>query len=506
VRRGIFSLRRLRWKLAFSYTLVTVVVLIILELLLVGALIAFLNSSLPAVLATQSLRDEYASRLEAPLNEDPPDRRALERELAWFAGNSGVEGADRSAPEDRPDFGSVVPDEGALFVLDADRRLLASAPDLEGYREGRRFDAGATEGLEPLVEAALGGEENSRRLSARTPEGRMLMVVPIDGEGDRVGGVLVGTFRMPNLTGWLLVAVLLSAGGLVVPAGLLGLFFGFFTAWGITRRLKRLALAARSWSRGDFSVVVNDRSKDELGQLSRELNQMAREVDGLVQARGELATLEERGRLARDLHDSVKQQVFATSLQIAAARALIGKDGDAAAEHLRQAGDLVRRSQKELNVLIHEMRPAALEGKGLAAALRDYAAEWSRGSEIPCEVHVRGERETPLEVEQALFRVAQEALANVAKHSGAKGVEVDLHYDADALALRVADDGRGFDASKTNGSGFGLHSMSERLAALGGSLKIESAVGGGTRVVGVCPLPGTAGKEQREGWTAWARR
>jgi NarL family two-component system sensor histidine kinase LiaS len=79
----------------------------------------------------------------------------------------------------------------------------------------------------------------------------------------------------------------------------------------------------------------------------------------------------------------------------------------------------VRLAQKELNVLIHEMRPAALEGKGLPAALSDYAADWSRRSEIPAEVHVRGERETPLEIEQALFRVAQEALANVARHSGA---------------------------------------------------------------------------------------
>src|SRR5919202_5653765 len=114
------------------------------------------------------------------------------------------------------------------------------------------------------------------------------------------------------------------------------------------------------------------------------------------------------------------------------------------------------------------MRPAALEDKGLSAALSDYAADWSRRSEIPAEVHVRGERETPLEVEQALFRAAQEALANVARHSDAKSVEVDLTYDADTVTLRVADDDRGFDPAKDRGDGFGLQSMSERLAKLGG--------------------------------------
>jgi NarL family two-component system sensor histidine kinase LiaS len=260
------------------------------------------------------------------------------------------------------------------------------------------------------------------------------------------------------------------------------------TAWGLTRRLQRLARAAQSWSRGDFSVVAKDRSKDELGQLSRELNSMAARLEGLIQAQGELAALETRNRFARDLHDSVKQQVFATSLQVAAARALISRDADAAEAHLAQAEGLVREAQKELNVLIHQMRPPALEGKGLAAALRDYAAEWSRQSEIPSEVRVSGERETPLEIEQALFRVAQEALANVAKHSGAEHADVDLVYAPDTLTLRVADDGRGFDPSKTTGDGFGLRSMRERLLKLGGRVNVESKPGGGTRVTCVCPL------------------
>ncbi|QIN79789.1 HAMP domain-containing protein [Rubrobacter marinus] len=493
MKRNIFSLRRLRWKLTFSYTLVTVVALLALELLVVSAVVALLNSNLPPTLAAQQVRDGLAPRLEEHIDETPPDVDALRAELADFTGEPELLGT--GPQRDDPTSLEVGPGGGSLFVIDEERQLLVSAPELQEFPEGERFEAGSVAGLAPLVEAALAGEESSRRLSANTG-GRMLTVVPLEDDDGRVAGALVGTVRVPNLTGALLIGVGISAILLMLPAALLGTLFGFLTAWGLTRRLRRLARAAQRWSGGDFSVTVEDRSRDELGQLSRELNTMAAELEALMQTRGELATLETRNRFARDLHDSVKQQIFATSLQVAAARALIRDNRDAAEAHLAQAEELVRGTQKELNVLIHEMRPAALEGKGLASALRDYAAAWSRGSEIPAEVRVRGERETPLEVEQAVFRVAQEALANVAKHSKATGVQVDLSYGPDALTLEVADDGRGFDPGKPSG-GFGLESMGERMRGLGGYVDIESAPGAGTRVICFCPLGGVMGEGRR---------
>jgi NarL family two-component system sensor histidine kinase LiaS len=492
MKRGIFSLRRLRWKLTLSYTLVTVVALLALELLLASALIAFMNSELLPAFIVQQIKDSLAPRLEEPLTQDPPDTEGLRKKVT-FADESEVRGAGEPFPGSGLGV-SVRPDQGSLFVLDDERRLLVSVPELEGFPEGERFDAGRIAGLDPLVDAALKGEENSGRLSSTTPEGRILTVTPIEGDDGLVAGVLVGTFRIPNLTGPLLIGVGVSAIALTIPAALLGTIFGFLTAWGLTRRLQRLARAAQAWSRGDFSVTTKDRSKDELGQLSRELNSMAVQLENLIQTRQELATLEARNRFARDLHDSVKQQVFATSLQVAAARALLERDTGAAEAHLAQADELVRQAQKELNVLIHEMRPAALEGKGLAGALRSYMRDWSQRAEIPAEIHIRGEREVPLEVEQALFRVAQEALANVAKHSGANNVEVDLIYDTDALTLRVADDGGGFDPAFP-GEGFGLQSMHERLVRLGGRVDVVSAPGRGTRIECVCPLEISSSKK-----------
>ena len=484
----IFALRRLRWKLTLSYTLVAAVTLLALELILAGLVVVFLNSPLLPRLVVQNVRDEVAPRLEKPLNQNPPDTEAIRKVLAGFPDPRGVDGGP--AP---PDFGAYTVDQGALFVVDDRRRLLVSMPEMQDFPEGKHFDPGSIPDLKPLVNAAFEGEENSGRLSSNVDD-QVVTVTPIEGKKGQVAGVLVGTWRMPNLTGPLLIAIGASATFLTIPAALLGTLFGFFTAWGLTRRIGRLARAARSWSRGDFSVTTKDRSKDELGQLSRELNSMAAELENLLQARGELATLEARNRFARDLHDSVKQQIFATSLQIAAARTLIEKDTTSAESHLTQAEELVRQAQKELNVLIQEMRPAALEGKGLAAALREYVARWSEGAEIPADFRVLGEREVPLEVEQALFRIAQEALANVARHSGAGHAEVDLAYTAGTITLRVADDGRGFDPARNPGRGFGLQSMHERLVRLGGYVNVESEPDRGTRVECVCPLPDTSEK------------
>jgi two-component system, NarL family, sensor histidine kinase LiaS len=489
----IFALRRLRWKLTLSYTLVAAVTLLALELILAGALVAFLNSPLLPRLVVQNFRDEVAPRLERPLNQNPPDTEAIRKKLVGFADSSEVRGGERPPPPPMSPS-NYTADQGSLLVVDDRGRLLVSVPEMQGFPEGERFDAGSISGLKPLVNAAFDGEENSGQLSSNV-EGQVLTVTPIEGKKGRVAGVLVGTLRLPNLTAPLLITVGFGAIILAIPAAILGALFGFFTAWSLTRRIGRLARAARSWSRGDFSVTTKDRSRDELGQLSRELNSMAAELENLLQARGELATLEARNRFARDLHDSVKQQVFATSLQIAAARALIEKDTVSAESHLAQADELVRQAQKELNVLIQEMRPAALEGKGLATALREYVVRWSEGAEIRADFRVQGERRVPLEVEQALFRVAQEALANVARHSGAGHAEVDLIYAVDTVTLRVADDGRGFDPSRNPGGGFGLQSMRERLVRLGGHLNVESAPGKGTRVECFCPVQEKKGED-----------
>jgi NarL family two-component system sensor histidine kinase LiaS len=133
-------------------------------------------------------------------------------------------------------------------------------------------------------------------------------------------------------------------------------------------------------------------SADEIDQLGGQLNRMAGQLQNLLQAREELATLKERNRLARDLHDSVKQQVFAVTMTLGAVEALWGRDPAAARQKVAEVLALSRQVQKELVGLIYELRPIVREGKGLAPALREYVERWSRQTGIVAQVVVQGER------------------------------------------------------------------------------------------------------------------
>src|SRR5215218_10541000 len=124
----IFALRRLRWKLTLSYTLVAAVTLLALELILAGALVAFLNSPLLPRLVVQNFRDEVAPRLERPLNQNPPDTEAIRERLVGIADNSGVREVDNPTPPVSPS--NYAADQGALLVVDDRRRLLVSVPEM----------------------------------------------------------------------------------------------------------------------------------------------------------------------------------------------------------------------------------------------------------------------------------------------------------------------------------------------------------------------------------------
>jgi two-component system, NarL family, sensor histidine kinase LiaS len=137
--------------------------------------------------------------------------------------------------------------------------------------------------------------------------------------------------------------------------------------------------------------------------------------------------------------------------------------------------------------LIRALRPAALADKGLVAVLQEYTTDWSRRMGIGVDVRVQGERTTPLEIEEALFRVIQEALANVARHSDAEKVEVQLAWTGGQIFLAIQDDGKGFGTTHVEGKGLGLANMRERVEGLDGTLMISSSPGG-TRVEACIPL------------------
>jgi signal transduction histidine kinase len=208
--------------------------------------------------------------------------------------------------------------------------------------------------------------------------------------------------------------------------------------------------------------------------------QLVEELQAAQQRLRELAVIEERNRLARDLHDSVKQQVFAVSMQLGAARTMLN-DQHPAYGPVTEAEQLARQAGTELTTLIRQLRPPHLESKTLPEALQEYVADWSRQNGIASDVNVDGVSSTSLAADEALFRVVQEALANVARHSNARHVTVEVTNNENEIVLKVEDDGIGFELGQVE-KGVGLDSMRERLEAIGGHLSISRGTSNGTQV------------------------
>jgi NarL family two-component system sensor histidine kinase LiaS len=262
-----------------------------------------------------------------------------------------------------------------------------------------------------------------------------------------------------------------------------GAIFGWLVSRGLRKRLVNLSAVSKAWSKGDFSVTPRDKSGDEIGELTRNLAGMAEQLQTLLHTRDELTRVEERNRLARDLHDTVKQQTYAARMQLSAAKNLLASNPQAAAEHIESALQLNRDTQQELKLIIDELRPAALEGKGLAQALTQYIARWQEHTGIKVNSVLGPERLLPLDVEQVLYRILQETLSNVARHAEADSVELSLNMDADTVTLIIADNGRGFEPAAVSPHSLGLTGMRQRLNEINGTLTIESTLAVGTRVI-----------------------
>jgi len=217
-------------------------------------------------------------------------------------------------------------------------------------------------------------------------------------------------------------------------------------------------------------------------ELTSQRNQrLVEELQEMQQKLQELAVVDERNRLARDLHDSVKQQVFAISMQLSAARTTLS-ESDKAYPPVAEAERLAQQAGAELTTLINALRPPGLESKSLADAIREHAEVWSRQNNIESETHIDSTVSVNQQTEQALFRVLQEALANVARHSRANKATVTLKSENGNVVLTIQDNGIGYDAERII-RGIGLDSMRERLAGVNGELEISSLKSQGTRVV-----------------------
>jgi NarL family two-component system sensor histidine kinase LiaS len=477
------SFQGLRWKLTLSYTLVTVATWLVIEIVLIGG-VSFLliySNLIPGALI-YAIDTFIAPQVADYLDKPQPDVESLTEWLETaFAEGFTFESLEN--PNLTFHLGDL--DQNAnLIVLDENLNQLIGFPvsdDLETQANN--------EGTLDLLKAAQLGEKAPEKIS-NISGGLLTTAVPVfDVNGEVMGIILMMiTYPPPGSLIQTLSLVGISVILFALAAGIVGTVFGYFTARGLTGRLRRISSAANSWSQGDFSAFIQDRSADELSQLAQQLNRMAEQLQHLLQTKQDLATLEERNRLARELHDSVKQQVFASTMQIGAAKTVLDQHPETAREHLNEAEQLSRQAQSELASLIRELRPVSLLEQGLIPALEEYVADWSRQNDMEVKISVAEEDTLPMEVEQALFRVTQEALSNVSRHSEAVKVELQLHRENKEVVLIISDNGKGFDLSAAEDQGMGLNSMRERLQSLGGNLIVVSEPGQGTRLTARCQI------------------
>jgi signal transduction histidine kinase len=196
----------------------------------------------------------------------------------------------------------------------------------------------------------------------------------------------------------------------------------------------------------------------------------------------ELAAVEERQRLARDLHDAVSQTLFSASLIADVLPRIWERKPDEAWRRLEELRQLTRGALAEMRTLMFELRPTALTETPLVDLLEHLCEAATGRARLPVSLETDGECELQPEVKTALYRISQEALNNVVKHASATQVTVTLSCKLDQVELLVSDDGRGFDPTDIPPDHFGVGIMQERAQAIGATLTIESEPGQGTTV------------------------
>jgi signal transduction histidine kinase len=338
-------------------------------------------------------------------------------------------------------------------------------------------------------------------------------------------GVLITDLALDTIDTHLSDYVRFSLASLLGAIALGGLALGLVMDRIVVGPLGRLTYAVRATAGGDLTRRAKVDTGDELGELAQAVNRTAdmmadrvhleqelrRSSDELVQVNAALQEKEaarnqlikqiinaqeaERRRVARQLHDELAQSLTALVMSLDAAQGLLDDRIPGAGAQLARTRDIVGTALDQTRRMILDLRPSMLDDLGLVSAIRWYADQHLGRTGAVVVVTTAGtQRRLRPEVETTLFRIAQEAMNNVARHADAKQVAVRLTWEPEAVVLDVQDDGRGFDPESVarghdTGVGMGLLGMRERADIVGGALTIDSAPGSGTRITLHLPTP-----------------
>ncbi|MFD1535432.1 HAMP domain-containing sensor histidine kinase [Nonomuraea guangzhouensis] len=281
-------------------------------------------------------------------------------------------------------------------------------------------------------------------------------------------------------SGWVVSGILTFA--LLVP---LCVMSGLLSTRRLIFRIQRLAERVAAMAEGDLKSRVPVSGSDEVAGLERGFNAMAERVDAAGHAErivaAEKAQRAERTRIARELHDSVSQNLFSLGLVVSSMRRSL-PEGSRLLEQAETLEQTIEHTMREMRTMLLQLRPVALEEMGLVAALRELCEAYEMRLGISVRTDLREVALSP-DAEHVVLRVVQEALGNATRHGDAQVIELSLTRVDGLIELEIHDNGRGFDTKKANGRhGMGLTVMSERIAELGGTVSVTSAQERGTTV------------------------
>ncbi|MFI2856463.1 HAMP domain-containing sensor histidine kinase [Paenibacillus sp. JSM ZJ436] len=287
---------------------------------------------------------------------------------------------------------------------------------------------------------------------------------------------------------------------------------GYIAAQRIQRPLDLLHLNMLQVAKGNLTVRMPEAEDESFAGVYSEFNAMTEAIENkmkLLQRLGEQevlekefaaesAVLEERRRMARDLHDTVSQQLFAIHMSASSLSGVLKQDPVQGQQVLEQLVSMSHTAQKQMRALIAQLRPVELEGKTLEEALERWFPDYCRQNGL------KGIREVELygglsdAIEHQLFLIIQESIANIVKHAEASMISLSLREEEKRVVLSVSDDGKGFDEGRPKQGSYGLSTMKERADKLGGQVEIVSRRGAGTTVRVHIPLFMAGGAEHTE--------
>jgi two-component system, NarL family, sensor histidine kinase LiaS len=275
-----------------------------------------------------------------------------------------------------------------------------------------------------------------------------------------------------------------------------GFYFSLRGSYIIKGRLSDILLLIATLRRGKFTERIMTNEKDEIGLISEELNQLSEylqeqvhSLQKLAEEKTELsrtaksaAIMEERQRLARDLHDVVSQQLFALSMMSSASLRWFDLEPEKARKQLEQISEIAGKAQGEMRALLLHLRPVQLSGESLCEGIVKLIQELKQKTGLAFEASIDEIENISQAAEEHIFRIVQEALSNILRHADATKVKVLLTEENQTIHLYIGDDGKGFDIHEEKMASYGLKTMRERCEQIGGTYTIRSKEKEGTYI------------------------